>query len=300
MDTITRNNIFLTAWEETLIQTCFHDNCGSPLHFVGEIINKLYPDNNTFNSFDEVSADISTKMSSNNTLVENIFFRYWGTHFYDPADQDTYFTNDIKCGDIFCLIHEKLPSDFIPNTSIHVYVGDGYFFNWNMGEYEPIENIKKSVVGAKLKWVLRYNFDRTDTKTPSGADDIKTWEEFWGDDYVSMNNLSYDKNHRSELCFARELVASIDTNGTITTDISPVPTLSDFFKIYLLKDCLVCFKEFDSVENEYTKNGEFLKSYPATAGEGYYRYNWTLEFDESKYTDIENYLKDNNLQYKVI
>jgi len=297
MDTITRNNIFLTAWQETLEQTCFYDNCGSPCHFVGEIINSLYPDNNTFNSFDEISADLSVKMSSNNTLLENTFFRYWGTHLYDPADQDTYFTNDIKCGDIFFLIHEGLPSDFIPNITPHVYVGDDHFLNWNMGEYEPIENIKKSIMGSKLKWVLRYNFDRTDTKTPSGADDIKTWEDFWGEDYVSMNNLLYDKNHR---IFPRELVASIDINGTITTDISPVPTLSDFFKIFLLKDCLVCFKEFDSVENEYTKNGEFLKSYPSTAGEGYYRYNWTLEFDESKYIDIENYLKDNDLQYKVI
>ena len=88
MDTITRNNIFLTAWEKTLIQTCFYDNCGSPCHFVGEIINSLYPDNNTFNSFDEVSADLSVKMSSNNTLLENTFFRYWGTYPYDPADQD--------------------------------------------------------------------------------------------------------------------------------------------------------------------------------------------------------------------
>ena len=50
----------------------------------------------------------------------------------------------------------------------------------------------------------------------------------------------------------------------------------------------------------YTKNGEFLKSYPSTAGEGYYRYNWTLEFDASKYTDMENHLNTNNLQYRVI
>ena len=77
---------------------------------------------------------------------------------------------------------------------------------------------------------------------------------------------------------------------------------------------MCCFKEFErkieegtesmqhvfGKENEYSKNGEHLPSYPATAGAGYFRYNWTLEFDESKYTDIENYLKDNNLQYKVI
>jgi hypothetical protein len=167
-----------------------------------------------------------------------------------------------------------------------------------MGEYEPIENIKKSVVGSKLKWVLRYNFDRTDTEIPSGADDILIWEEFWGESYVSMNNLSHDKTHRS--FHKRELVANIDTDGTITTDISPVPTLSDFIKIYLLKDSLVCFKEFIQVENEYTKNGEYLASYPSTAGEGWYRYNWTLEFDDNKYSDIENHLKNNNLQYKVI
>ncbi|MAT09116.1 MAG: hypothetical protein CL707_08455 [Chloroflexi bacterium] len=301
MDTITRNNIFLTAWEETLEQTFFQDDCGSPCHFIGTLIKRLYPDNTIFNSldncvFDEISIPLLTSCS-NNTLWENILFKYWGTYLYDPADQDTYFTNDIKCGDLFFLIHEKLPSDFIPNVTPHVYVGDDHFLNWNMGEIEPIENIKKSVMGAKLKWVLRYNFDRTDTKTPSGADDIKMWEDFWGDDYVSLNNLSYDKNHR---IFPRELVASININGTVTTDISPVPVLSDFVKIFLLKDCLVCFKEFDSVENEYIKNGEYLPSYPSTSGEGFLRYNWTLEFDASKYTDIENYLKDNNLQYKVI
>ena len=268
----------------------------------GELGTRLEdPDNTIFNSldncvFDEISIPLLTSCS-NNTLWENILFKYWGTYLYDPADQDTYFTNDIKCGDLFFLIHEKLPSDFIPNVTPHVYVGDDHFLNWNMGEIEPIENIKKSVMGAKLKWVLRYNFDRTDTKTPSGADDIKMWEDFWGDDYVSLNNLSYDKNHR---IFPRELVASININGTVTTDISPVPVLSDFVKIFLLKDCLVCFKEFDSVENEYIKNGEYLPSYPSTSGEGFLRYNWTLEFDASKYTDIENYLKDNNLQYKVI
>ena len=146
MDTITRNNIFLTAWEETLEQTFFQDDCGSPCHFIGTLIKRLYPDNTIFNSldncvFDEISIPLLTSCS-NNTLWENILFKYWGTYLYDPADQDTYFTNDIKCGDLFFLIHEKLPSDFIPNVTPHVYVGDDHFLNWNMGEIEPIENIK--------------------------------------------------------------------------------------------------------------------------------------------------------------
>jgi hypothetical protein len=312
MDTIIRNNIFLDAWEDTLLETFLkQDSCGMVTHFISNIMNNLYPGNNSFNTFDDVSEDFSEKLSSNNTLLENIFSRYWGTYLYEYEDQDTYFSSDIKCGDIFFLNHEGLPWDYVPKISLHLYTGNGYFFNWNMGEQEPIEHVKKSTIGAKLEWVLRYNFDRTDTKTPSGADDIKTWEDFWGESYVSMNNLSYNKNHR---VFPRELVASIDTDGTITTDIEPVPALSEFVKIFLLKDCLCCFKEFErkieegtesmqyvfGKENEYSKNGEYLPSYPATAGAGYFRYNWTLEFDQNKYTDIENYLKDNNLQYKVI
>ena len=298
MDTITRNNIFLTAWEETLEKTYFQDAIGSPIHFMFNLINGLYSENNIFSFFDEIQGEFAQIFSSNNTLLETILLKYWGTYLYNHTDQDTYFATDIKCGDIFFIFHENLPSDFIPNTTPHVYVGDGHFFNWNMGEYEPIENINKSIMGAKLKWVLRYNFDRTDTKIPSGAEDIKIWEEFWGESYVSMNNLSHDKTHRS--FFPRELVADIDTNGTVTTDILPVPRLGYFSKIFLLKDCLVCFNESIKKENEYTKNGEFLKSYPSTAGEGWYRYNWTLEFNEDKYSDIENYLKDNSLEYRVI
>tara|TARA_B100000809_G_scaffold38860_1_gene34017 strand:+ start:3341 stop:4258 length:918 start_codon:yes stop_codon:yes gene_type:complete len=296
--TIARNNIFLSVWEETLRDTFFTKSCGSPLSFLFNLIDELYPENSVFSLWNENAEDFALKLSANNTLWENIVLNCLGTCCYDHTDEDEYFSSDIKAGDMFLIVHQNLPSDYIPNVTPHIYIGDGHFFNWNMGEQEPIENIKKSVMGAKLKWVLRYNFDRTDTKTPSGAEDILTWENFWGESYVSMNNLSYDKNHRDTS--QRELVASIDINGTITTDISPVPTLSDFFKIFLLKDCLVCFKEFDSVENEYTKNGEFLKSYPSTAGEGYYRYNWTLEFDASKYTDMENHLNTNNLQYRVI
>ncbi len=298
MTTISRNNIFLDAWEDTLRNTFFQETaCGMVTHFISNIMNNLYPGNNTFNTFDNISEDLSEKLSSNNTLLENTFSRYWGTYLYDYEDQDTYFSSDIKCGDIFFLNHEELPWDYIPRVSLHLYTGNGYFFNWNMGEQEPIENIKKSTIGAKLNWVLRYNFDRTDTKTPSGADDIKTWEDFWGESYVNMKNLSYDKNHR---IFPRELVASVDIDGTITTDITPTPSLSDFVKIYLLKDCLCCFKEFVGKENEYSKNGEYLPSYPATAGAGYFRYNWTLEFDPAKYSEMENHLNDNNLQYKVI
>ena len=58
MDTITRNNIFLDAWEDTLLDTFLkQDSCGMVTHFISNIMNNLYPDNNSFNT-DEAAASI--------------------------------------------------------------------------------------------------------------------------------------------------------------------------------------------------------------------------------------------------
>ena len=68
----------------------------------------------------------------------------------------------------------------------YLYIGDGHFFHNDMRGYEAIENIEKSPHNSTLRWVLRYNFNRADGKTPSGDDDISTWEEFWGEPYSAQ------------------------------------------------------------------------------------------------------------------
>ena len=78
MDTITRNNIFLTAWEETLEKTYFQDAIGSPIHFMFNLINGLYSENNIFSFFDEIQGEFAQIFSSNNTLLETILLKYWG------------------------------------------------------------------------------------------------------------------------------------------------------------------------------------------------------------------------------
>ena len=83
----------------------------------------------------------------------------------------------------------------MPDVSPQLYVGDGHFFDWSMGNYQPIENIEKSSYNSKMKWVLRYNFNRTDGKTPSGDDYRLIWEDFWGETYdAQMVKLSKESS----------------------------------------------------------------------------------------------------------
>ena len=180
-----QSNIFVAAWDKAIREmfTFEHSTSGSTaiFHFISNIMNALYPDNNTFSSF-ELKYSYWAEQTSQ--FLESFLLNHWGTYFYEISDKDKYINTDIKCGDIFFLEHniEITSAKMAP----YLYIGDGHFFHNDMRGYEAIENIEKSPHNSTLRWVLRYNFNRADGKTPSGDDDISTWEEFWGEPYSAQ------------------------------------------------------------------------------------------------------------------
>ena len=312
-----KNNIFLSAWYNATYDYIMMDSIredGLPFgsvptfHHFAYIMMGLYPDNTIFkkfmeeqNMFKHVNERGVFQGIFNHTLWEAKMASYFGTYLADIPDETNYYQTEIKKGDIILVnLKNQQRGDVLPQ----MYVGDGYMIGHTCYELEPISNIVDSPLtetGTTLVGVLRYNFNRLDSQTPSGVKDIEIWEDFWDEEYVDLNTFSYNQDHGHTA--ARELIADIDITDNIVsidTDISPIPTLQDFSEIWLLNDCLVCFKDHIAKEKEYTKNSKFLKSFRTCAGVGYLRYNWTLRFDKLKYDTIKNYLESESISYEFI
>jgi hypothetical protein len=314
-----KNNIFLSAWYIAVYDFMMHDSVndnGFPLsispifHFYANIMMGLYPDNTIFKKLLEKENVYSPDNNGifqgifNQTLWEAQIASYFGTYWADIEDETKFYQTDIKKGDILLVHLKNSPPEMQMNMAIQVYLGDNCILGHDGYELEELSIIEKSVLtekGSTLVGVLRYNFNRTDSYTPAGAEDIAIWEDFWNESYTNLNALSYNQDH--SLIAKRELLADIDIVDnivSINTDISPVPVLEDFFEIWLLDDCLCCFKDFIPKENEYIKNLKSLPAFVMCGGVGYGRYNWTLRFNASKYNTVKNYLELNNISYKKI
>ena len=317
---IEKNNIFLSAWYNAVYDFMMMDSVtkdGLPLgacptfHFYANIMMELYPDNTIFkklfekeNLFKHASHRGIFQGIFNQTLWETQLALYFGTYWTDIQDETKFFQTDIKKGDILLIHLKNSPPEIQMNVTPQLYVGDDYMIGHCGYELENINIIEKSELIEKesaLVGVLRYNFNREDFYTPTGEKDIAIWEDFWNEEYHSLNTFSYNQNHSSTA--TRELIGDIDIVDNIVninTDISPIPYLQDFSEIWLLDDCLCCFRDLISKENEYARNSKLLPSFNTCGGVGWTRYNWTLRFNTSRYNIIKNYLESNNFSYKQI
>ena len=195
-----KNNVFLSSWYNAVYDYMKMDSVrddGVPLdaiplfHFFANIMMEVYPDNTIFKKFlkEEDLYEIKNKQHSshylqpgNQTLWDTRLASYFGTYWSEIQDETKYFQEDIKKGDIFLIYTKNSPPQIQQRYIPAIYIGNNYMLGHCGYELEHINVIEESSLTEKyssLAGVLRYNFNRTDSHTPSDTKDIEIWEDFW-------------------------------------------------------------------------------------------------------------------------
>lgn len=96
----------------------------------------------------------------------------------------------------------------------------------------------------------------------------------------------------------------VDNDFVFTSDIEPVPSLSEFSEIHLQPSELICtfdpsIQGYERKTYYHTANNATLLSLVSCAGQWAEDYIWYFDFDEAIYTDVKTLLEAKSINYTL-